>query len=309
MIGLSARLSAAAERVLVAALGLAEREHGLIEPALLVLGADQRDLVRGRRCRRACRPTSPGSSGAQPVVHSAAFGPPFHGLRTSGAIAATPRPRPKMPAAAPAERMISSRRAMPVSLPAAASCAMTVLRATSSDGPVVPLLHRDLVREELLHVRDHRDAQREHAEAEECRRSAACRGRRSSSRVCRAPRTRAARTGSAEERQRRQRRDEEPQRDRALGAPLGAGARHRPLRACCGRSRRRRARRRAAPAPAGTSSVQLGGAVGSSAVSESASVRGGHDLAPSHSANPISPASPTMKAMRPSDTGPIPPSG
>ena len=40
-----------------------------------------------------------------------------------------------MPAAAPAERMISLRRAMPVSLPAAASCAMTVLRASSVEGP------------------------------------------------------------------------------------------------------------------------------------------------------------------------------
>ena len=40
-----------------------------------------------------------------------------------------------MPAAAPAARMIIERRAMPVSLPAAASCAITVLRATSGEGP------------------------------------------------------------------------------------------------------------------------------------------------------------------------------
>ena len=46
-----------------------------------------------------------------------------------------------------------------------------------------------------------------------------------------------------------------------------------------------------------------------SAVGVSVAVRGGHDLAPSHSANPISPASPTVKATTPSDTGPIPPSG
>ena len=73
--------------------------------------------------------------GRQPVTHSAASGPPFHGLRTSGAIAAMPSARPNTPAAAPAARLITVRRAMPVSLPALTICATTVRRATSSDAP------------------------------------------------------------------------------------------------------------------------------------------------------------------------------
>ena len=227
-----------------------------------------------------------GELGAQPVVHSAASGPPFHGLRTSGAIVATPRPRPKMPAAAPAERMISERRAMPVSLPAAASCAMTVLRATSVRGAVVALLDGDLVREELLHVRDHPDAQREHGEPEETADQRRVEGVDRSSRACRAPRTRRARTG----RQTRNASADSAEmmnhsRDRVLGALLGAGARDRPL----------------ARVVDDLDVVELGGEPrqlrlghvlelgGRRLVAECAALmRGGHDLAPSHSANPIS---------------------
>src|SRR5207248_9109404 len=105
-----------------------------------------------------------------------------------------------------------------------------------------------------------------------------------------------------EDREPGDRRDDEPQRHGPFGALLGARARDRPL-----------------PLVVDDVDVVEGArelcAFLDAHVLDIGRRRGGwmlargHDLAPSHIANPIIAAMPTMKATKPSDTGPTPPSG
>ncbi|OAP28180.1 hypothetical protein A4R44_01790 [Amycolatopsis sp. M39] len=63
------------------------------------------------------------------------FSVSFHGSLMKDAIGRAATARPSAPAPAPAVRLISDRRAMPLRVPASARWARMVARSTSADGP------------------------------------------------------------------------------------------------------------------------------------------------------------------------------
>ena len=236
-----------------------------------------------------------------------------------------PSPRPKMPVARPARAQDHLAAG-----DAGVLAGLDDLRDDRPPGdlvrrPVVALLDRDLVREELLHVLDHRDAQREDGQAEQRRRPAGCRGRRPGSRGRRArayscgQNRNATRNATPHIAEIRNHSATDP-----LRALLRARARDRPGVRRCARPRRRRGSPPAAPAAPATwprrrpsetcggcgVSVGCGGSLGVAAVPgpvRPVGSGGAHAFAPSQIAIPTIAASPKMKATMPSAVGPIPP--
>ncbi len=95
-----------------------------IEPAPWSSGRTSLIVVRGRRCRRGGRRPRRGSWAPSRWSTARPSGRPSTGCARAGRSRRRRGRGRRCPPAAPADRMISLRRAMPVSLPAATSCAI-----------------------------------------------------------------------------------------------------------------------------------------------------------------------------------------